>query len=171
MFAPQPLRVLAYPERFAVWGLPAVWWVVFVQSMSPFLGPVSVTLFVCIYICLVALSGTLRPLAFPRHVRERLDSKSGCKRSFVAHGIRAANTLCDASCAALSVIFLSEITVLEPAWFPPLFIFSVASHCFVEYYVDSLLGNLQLNRNETFGGRQFKPEEIQQLVTVETVAA
>lgn len=169
MFAPQPLRVQAFPERFAVWGLPAAWCVVFVQTVSPFLGLISLTLFVCVYIGLVALWGTLRPLTFPRSVKERLNFKRDCKEDVVARGVRAANTLCDASCAALSLFFLSEMTLLEPIWFPPLFVFSVASHCFVEYYVSSQLKNLQLNRNDTFGGRQFQPEEIEQLVTIEAV--
>tara|TARA_B100000683_G_scaffold266980_1_gene300004 strand:- start:347 stop:862 length:516 start_codon:yes stop_codon:yes gene_type:complete len=171
MFVPHSLRVLAFPERFAVWGLPAAWWVVFVQSVSPFLSVLSVTLFVCVYVGLVALWGTLRPLTFPKDVRDRLNLRNTCKESFVAQGVRAANTLCDASCAALSLFFLSKITVLQPLWFPPLFIFAVATHCFVEYYVGTLLGGLHLKRNETFGGRQFQPEEIEQLVTVEAVAS
>ena len=169
MFAPQTLRKMAYPERFAVWGLPAVWWVVFVQSVSPFLNATFVAAFVLVYIGLVALWGTLRPLKFPPRVQERLERKSNCKQTLLECTIRVANTLCDAACAALSLFFLSKINVLQPMWFPPLFIFSLSSHCFVEIYVDALLRSLHDGNRKTFGGRQFQPEEIEQLVTVEAV--
>jgi len=83
--------------------------------------------------------------------------------------VRAANTLCDAASAACSVFFIKNVYVGPTPYFLPLLLIAGTLHCFVELQVEKILFTLQKGRKEHFGGRGFQPEEIRQLVSIETV--
>ena len=172
MFQPRTLRQYAYPDRFATWGLPFVWIVVFVQRLAPFLSQNLVYALVVVFVGLSTLHGPSRPLTLPPELDARVRPVYTWRTRCVRWTVRAANTLCDAASAACSVFFVEGIYVGPVPYFAPLFVCSVALHCFVELQVDKVLSELHEGgrERESFGGRGFQPEEMRQLVSVETVS-
>lgn len=168
MFQPRALRQYAFPERFATWGLPFVWVVVFVQQMSPFLSPNAMFALTVVYIGLATFYGTSRPLSLPPELDARLRPSKGLRVLCLSGAVRAANTLCDAASATCSVFFVQNVYVAPVPYFGLLLIFAVALHCFVELQVGKLLSSLHKGRSE-FGGRGFQPDEARQLVSVESI--
>ena len=169
MFQPRALRQYAFPERFATWGLPFVWVVVFVQQMAPFLSQNVMFALTVLYVGLATSYGTSRPLSLPPELDARLRPSKGLKVRCLSGAVRAANTLCDAASASCSVFFTQNIYVAPLPYFAPLLIFAVALHCFVELQVEKLLSTLHKGRREHFGGRGFQPDEARQLVSVESI--
>lgn len=171
MFRPRTLRHHSFPERFATWGLPFVWIVVFVQRLAPFLSQDMILVLTVVYVGLTGLYGTSRPLSLPPELESRVRIRKNCRRKCMRWTVRAANLLCDTASAACSVFFLQSVYVAPLAYFAPLLVFSVALHCFVEFRVVKLLGELHKGgrERESFGGRGFQPEEARQLVSIETV--
>lgn len=171
MFRPHTLRQYAYPDRFATWGLVFVWVVVFVENLAPFLSQNLMYVLTIVYVGLTTFYGTSRPLSLPPELNARLRPSVGLRWRCMSWAVRAANTLCDAASAACSVFFVQKVYVAPVPYFAPLFIFSVTLHCFVELRVEQILSSLHRGKREreSFGGRGFQPEEVRQLVTVETV--
>ncbi len=171
MFQPRALRPYVYPERFATWGLPLVWVVVFVNQLAPFLSQNIMYALTFIYVGLTAFYGTSRPLSLPPELEARLRPSKGWRRRCMSWTVRAANTLCDAASAACSVFFVQDVYVAPVPYFALLFVFSVTLHCFVELQVDNIFSTLHKGKRErgSFGGRGFQPEEVRQLVSIESV--
>lgn len=171
MFQPRALRPYAYPDRFATWGLPLVWVVVFVNQLAPFLSQNIIYALTFIYVGLIAFYGTSRPLSLPPELNARLRPSKGLRWRCTSWAVRAANTLCDTTSAACSVFFVQDVYVAPVPYFALLFIFSITLHCFVELRVEQILSTLHGGKREreSFGGRGFQPEEVRQLVSVETI--
>lgn len=172
MFQPRALRPYAYPDRFATWGLPLVWVVVFVNQLAPFLSQNILYALTFIYAALMTFYGASRPLSLPPELDSRLGVSKGLRRRCMSWTVRAANTLCDTTSAACSVFFVQDVYVAPVPYFALLFIFSITLHCFVELQVDKILSTLHKGNREreSFGGRGFQPEEVKQLVSIQTVS-
>lgn len=174
MFEPRVLTSHSFPDRFATWGLPFVWTVVYVQQLAPFLTPHVTLGLTGLYVALCALYGVSRPLTLPAELDARFESHNKfqkyakAKKWCVSTVVRLANTFCDGACAALSIFFVKGIYVAPLPYFGLLLVLAVALHCFVEMHVQNILRRVR-GRRRDFGGRGFEPEEVQQLVSVETV--
>jgi len=164
----QVLHTLSFPNRFATWGLPLTWCVVFVHNLAPLLTPGLTKLFVGLYCALQALHGTLRPLSLPQRAQERLFPNKNLKNWCVSLAVRFANTVCDIFCALCSLFFIKNVSVGPAPYFAPLFIVAFALHVIVEMRVSEILHRLH-RRADAFEGREFQPEEVQHLVSVEAV--
>lgn len=171
MFQPRALRPYTYPERFATWGLPLVWVVVFVNQLAPFLSQNIMYALTVVYVGLITFYGTSRPLSLPPELDARLRPSKGLRWRCMSWAVRTANTLCDAASAACSIFFVQNVYVAPVAYFALLFICSITLHCFVELQVDKIFSTLHKGKRERggFGGRGFQPEEVRQLVSIESV--
>lgn len=163
MWQRRPLQRQSFPRRASSWGLPLAWVVVFVQQLAPFLTRNTTNILVGLYVACVALDGTTRDLYLPSTVTGNY--QPGLYAKCDQWALSGLNFISDAACAACSVFFLEGLKVAPAAYFVPLFILAVATHCVVEIKVGRLLDRLHGGR-QGFAGRRFKEEaefEIQKV--------
>lgn len=166
-YGDQVVKNVTFPSRFATWGLPLAWFVVLVQDVAPFLNPFLYNGLVVLYAVFAAMNGASRPLEFPESVHSRLQNDHGCKEWFWRLIVRVANVICDGLCSLASLFFLKNVALIPTPYFVPIFVFALTLHLFVEYQVARVLSKLH-DGTVTFQGRGFDPDEVRQLVSMET---